>query len=196
MKRLILLAMAMLAASAMPALAHLDPGEHGSFAAGFTHPLFGLDHVLAMVVVGLWAAMLGGRALWAVPAAFVGVMALGFLLGLADAPLPFVEPVILASVVVLGLVVALALPVPVGAGMALVGFFALFHGHAHGGEMGEAGAFGYAAGFALATALLHAAGIAIGLGLGRLLAGGAGRLALRAAGAATMIGGIWLAVAG
>src|SRR5690606_9900488 len=98
MKRIALI-FAVLAASASPALAHLDPAEHGSFAAGFTHPLFGADHVVAMVAVGLWAAMLGGRALWAVPAAFVAVMALGFVLSALGVPLPFVEPAILASVV-------------------------------------------------------------------------------------------------
>lgn len=191
-----ILAALLLAASAGPAFAHLDPVEHGSFAAGFTHPLFGVDHVLAMVAVGLWAAMLGGRAIWAVPAAFVGVMALGFVLSAAGAPLPFVEPTILASVVAIGLLVALAVPVPVGIGMAVVGFFALFHGHAHGGEMGEATAFGYAAGFAAATALLHAAGVAAGLGFSRLFSGDAGRLATRIAGGATALGGVWLMVAG
>src|SRR5690606_18725043 len=90
---------------ASPALAHVGPGAHDSFAAGFGHPFSGLDHMLAMVAVGLWAAMLGGRALILVPAAFVGVMMLGFIAGAAGVPLPFVEPAILASVVVLGLLV-------------------------------------------------------------------------------------------
>jgi urease accessory protein len=186
----------LLAASATPALAHLDPAEHGSFMAGFTHPLFGVDHVLAMVAVGLWAAMLGGRAVWAVPAAFVGVMALGFVVSAIGVPLPLVEPTILASVVAIGLMVALALPLPVGAVMAVVGFFALFHGHAHGGEMGEATALGYAAGFAAATAALHAAGVALGLGVGRISNGAGGRVAIRVAGAATALAGVWLAAAG
>lgn len=192
----ITLGAALLAASTAPAFAHLDPGEHGSFLAGFTHPLFGIDHVLAMVAVGLWAAMLGGRAVWAVPAAFVGVMALGFAASFAGVGLPFVEPTILASVVAIGLLVALAVPVPVGAGMAVVGFFAVFHGHAHGGEMGEATAFGYAGGFAVATALLHAAGVALGLGFAWLFSGAAGRLVTRAAGGATALAGVWLMVAG
>ncbi|NKB78598.1 HupE/UreJ family protein [Ochrobactrum daejeonense] len=148
---------------ASPAFAHLDPAEHGSFAAGFTHPLSGADHILAMVAVGLWAAMLGGRALFAVPAAFVGVMLMGFTAALLDMSLPFVEPVILASVVVLGLLVALALPVSPVIGAAIAGFFALFHGHAHGGEIGGAAFLSYAAGFALATALLHVAGIGTAL---------------------------------
>ncbi|MEO3997380.1 HupE/UreJ family protein [Mesorhizobium sp. CAU 1732] len=182
-------------AGASPAFAHLDPVEHGSFAAGFTHPLFGVDHVLAMLAVGLWATMLGGRAIWAVPASFVGVMAIGFLLSTAGVALPFVEPAILASVVALGLLVALALPMPVGIGMAVVGFFALFHGHAHGGEIGDATAIGYAAGFALATAGLHAGGVAAGLGFGSI-ARKSGSLLTRIAGGATTLAGLWLIVAG
>src|SRR5690606_19576432 len=110
MKKTTVLAAVAMALTASPAFAHLNPAEHGSFAAGFTHPLSGADHILAMVAVGLWAAMLGGRALFVVPAAFVGVMLLGFVAALLGMPLPFVEPVILASVVVLGLMVALALP--------------------------------------------------------------------------------------
>ncbi len=114
--------------TASPALAHLDPSEHGSFAAGFTHPLFGTDHVLAMIAVGLWAALLGGRAVWALPTAFVGAMIVGFLLSLAGVPLPYVEPFILTSVVVLGVVVALALRLPLGVCAALVGVFGICHG--------------------------------------------------------------------
>lgn len=195
-KSITILAALLLAAGTAPAHAHLDPGAHGSLVAGFSHPLFGTDHVLAMVAVGLWAAMLGGRAPWAVPAAFVGVMLAGFLAAMAGLPLPFVEPAILASVVAIGLLVALAVPVPVGVGMAIVGFFALFHGHAHGGEIGAATTAGYAAGFALATALLHAAGVAAGLGAARLFSGHAGRLVTRAAGGATAAAGVWLMVAG
>ncbi|RST83433.1 HupE/UreJ family protein, partial [Aquibium carbonis] len=172
-------ALALLAASTLPAFAHLDPGAHGSFAAGFSHPLFGTDHVLAMVAVGLWAVLLAQatdrRALWLVPAAFVGTMALGFVAAMLDLPLPFVEPVILASVVVIGLLAAIALSVPVALAMAMVGFFAFFHGHAHGGEIGQAGAWPYAAGFAIATALLHAAGVAAGLLVGKALGGSGGR---------------------
>lgn len=191
-----LLGAALLAASASPALAHLDPGEHGSFAAGFTHPMFGTDHMLAMVAVGLWAAMLGGRAVWAVPAAFVGVMLAGFLASMAGLPLPFVEPAILASVVAIGLLVALAVPVPTVAGMTIVGFFALFHGHAHGGEIGEAGALSYAVGFAVATAVLHAAGVAIGLAFSKASAGAFGAIATRIAGGLTVLSGVYLMVAG
>lgn len=196
MIRKITAATAILAMSTLPALAHLDPGEHGSFMAGFTHPIFGADHVLAMVAVGLWAALIGGRGPWLVPAAFVGTMLVGFLAAMLGLPLPLVEPTILASVVVIGFLVALAVPVPVPVGMAAVGFFALFHGHAHGGEMGEAGMLGYALGFALATALIHGVGLALGLALGRGLGGDTGRSVTRIAGALTALGGIWLAVAG
>ena len=193
-------AAALLGASAAPAFAHLDPAGHGSLLAGVSHPLFGLDHVLAMVAVGLWAALLArdesGRALWLVPSAFVGAMCLGFAAALLSLPLPFVEPAILASVVVIGLLAAVALNVPTGLAMAMAGFFAFFHGHAHGGELGSAGALGFGIGFALSTAILHATGIALGLGLGRALGGDGGRLAARLAGGLTALGGLWLAVAG
>ncbi len=190
----------LLAASAAPAFAHLDPAEHGSFLAGVSHPLFGADHILAMVAVGLWAALLSQnehrRALWLVPTAFVGTMCLGFAAALSALPLPFVEPVILASVVVIGLLAAVGLGVPASLAMVMVGFFAFFHGHAHGGELGSAGALSFGAGFALATAALHAAGITLGLGLGRMFGGKAGHLAARLAGGAAALGGLWLAVAG
>ena len=181
---------------ASPAFAHLNPAEHGSFAAGFSHPLSGSDHILAMVAIGLWAAMLGGRALLLVPTAFVGMMLLGFVAGLSGVPLPFVEPMILASVVVLGLLVALALPLPAAVGAVIAGFFAFFHGHAHGAEIGTAAFASYAAGFALTTALLHGAGILIGLGLGRLGARDKTLVAVRLAGGATALAGIALAITG
>jgi urease accessory protein len=162
MKKTLFLA-ALLLAAATPAFAH--PG-HGaaSFAAGVAHPLTGLDHMAVMVTVGLWAALKGQRALWVWPATFVGVMLVGGALGMAHVPLPMVEPGILASVVVLGLMVALAVEVPVAAGAALIGVFALLHGHAHGTEVAEnLGGIEYMAGFALATAMLHAAGLGLGL---------------------------------
>ncbi|RED46128.1 HupE/UreJ family protein [Aestuariispira insulae] len=151
-----------LLALSSPAYAHLNPAEHGSFMAGATHPLFGLDHLLVMVAVGLWAAQEGRKAIVALPASFVAMMLLGFGLALTGMALPYVEPVILSSVVGLGLLVALAIRLPIGACMMIVGTFALFHGHAHGGEIGSAGALAYGAGFALATALLHGCGIVIG----------------------------------
>jgi len=189
------LAAAFLAFAASPALAHLDPGEHGSFAAGFTHPLFGTDHVLAMIAVGLWAALLGGRAIWALPTAFVSAMVAGFVLSLAGVPLPFVEPFILASVVILGAVVALALRLPLGLSAALVAAFGVCHGHAHGGEIGLAGEIGYAAGFVLATALLHAAGLLIGYGANVATRNDpqwANRI-IRGLGVVTALGGLYLA---
>ncbi|NRP20011.1 hypothetical protein LPJGGPFB_03270 [Ensifer adhaerens] len=172
MNKRILIAAAALMASAAPAFAHLNPQEHGSFAAGFSHPLFGLDHILVMVAVGLWAAQIGGRALWAVPTAFVAMMAVGFALATAGIDLPFVEPAILASVVALGLLVAMAVRLDTAASAAVVGLFALFHGHAHGGELGSAGAMPFAVGFMIATAALHTAGIGLGVMLGRLSGGG------------------------
>lgn len=176
------------AAMAAPAFAHLDPNEHGSFLSGFSHPLFGADHILAMLAVGLWAAQMGGRALWAVPLAFITTMAAGFLLALSGVPLPFVEPAILASIIGLGLLVGLALRLPVAAGAAIVAAFALFHGHAHGGELGEAGASAFGVGFVAATALLHAAGATLGLTIGRF-----GPRLAQALGLATALAGLSLA---
>lgn len=189
MKKLPLAAFAALVLSAAPAFAHLNPEEHGSLMAGLSHPVFGADHVLAMVAVGLWAAQIGGRAVLAVPATFVTVMMLGFGLALAGLPLPFVEPAILASVVALGLLVAMAVKLDTRLAMGLVGLFALFHGHAHGAELGSAGALSFGIGFAIATALLHAAGIGLGLGLTRL---GHGRILARLTGAATALAGVAL----
>lgn len=183
-----------LAAGIAPAFAHFNPAEHGSVAAGFSHPFSGLDHMLAMIAVGLWAALLGGRAAWLVPAAFVATMMLGFTAALAGLGLPYVEPVIAASVVVIGLLTLAALQVPTRVGMAMVGFFAFFHGYAHGGELGEAGAMSFCFGFAAATAVLHAAGVGIGLGMDRLAGGQLGRAFTRTAGALTALGGLWIAV--
>lgn len=179
-----------------PALAHLDPAEHGSFAAGFTHPVFGLDHVLAMIAVGLWAALIGGRAIWTLPSTFVGAMIVGFGLSLAGLSLPYVEPAILASVVIFGCAVALALRLPTALSTGLIALFGLCHGHAHGGEMGEAGLLGYAAGFVLATALLHATGVLVGYGA-QTAAGNnrsTARAIIRALGAATAAFGVVLAI--
>ncbi|MBM6593296.1 HupE/UreJ family protein [Microvirga pudoricolor] len=162
MKRIVL--SAALSFAAAPAFAHTDVGTVSDFAHGFLHPIGGLDHVLAMVTVGLLAALLGGRALWAVPLSFVGMMIVGGALGFMGVEVPAVETGILASIVILGAVVALGRPLPVGLAMALVGVFAIFHGYAHGAEMPmESGAIGYSIGFALATALLHGAGILAGL---------------------------------
>ncbi len=160
---------ALIAALPMAALAHTGTGAHIDAMHGFLHPLTGLDHVLAMVAVGVFAAQLGGRSLWAVPAAFVLAMVAGGAVGYAGVPLPMVEQGIAVSVIVMGLAVAFGARLPVVPAMALVALFAVFHGHAHGAEGSGAGSFlGYAAGFVIATSLLHAAGIVLGRGLTRL----------------------------
>jgi urease accessory protein len=167
MKKLLTIA-TLLAAGISPALAHIGVGSTASFAAGVAHPLGGIDHMTVMVAVGLWAALKGGRALWVWPCAFVGVMLAGGALGMLHGPVPFVEPGILASVVALGLLVALAVDLPVWLGAVVAAVFALLHGHAHGSEVAEnVGGIEYMAGFALATATLHAIGIAFALILQR-----------------------------
>ena len=155
---------ALLILGVTPALAHVGhfagDGATLSFAAGLAHPLSGLDHIAVMLAVGLWAALKGGRALWFWPAAFVGAMLLGGALGMDHVPVPFVEPGILASVVAVGLLVALAVDLPVALGALVIGAFALLHGYAHGSEATEdIGGLSYMAGFALATATLHLTGI-------------------------------------
>jgi urease accessory protein len=173
------------------AFAHTGLEHAVSFAAGFEHPWSGLDHILAMVAVGLWAGANGGRALWAWPAAFVGVMVGGGALGIAGVRVPIVESGILASVVVLGLLVLAAVRVPVAAGAAIVALFALLHGHVHGAELPvEAAAASYAAGFAIATMLLHT----IGLGIAHVSSGARGALVVRGAGALVAVAGVALAL--
>ncbi len=177
----------LLALAATPALAHLPPESHGSFLAGASHPLFGFDHVLAMLAVGVWALQIGGRAIWAVPAGFVGAMTLGYLGARAGMPLPVVEPMILASSVFIGLLVAFALRPALWGGVAIAAFFGLFHGHAHGAELGAAAAVPFGIGFIAVTALLHAAGILLAQNMAR-----AHRLAPRFLGAASALMGLTL----
>ena len=154
-------------ASIIPSVALAHTGAHTSgFAHGFAHPISGLDHVLAMVMVGLFAYQLGGRALWIVPLAFVSAMSVGGALGLAGIGVPFIEIGIALSVIVLGALVASNARTPVIAAVAVVGFFAIFHGYAHGAEMpANAAALTYAIAFLIATALLHLTGAALGLGI-------------------------------
>jgi urease accessory protein len=149
---------------ASPALAHTGAGVTAGVSAGLLHPLTGLDHLLIMAAIGIWAAILGGRTLWAVPTAFVAMMAVGAFLGALGPSLPFIEAGITFSVIAMGALIAFRINVPVAAGMAIAGGFALMHGQAHGAEM-AAGANGvvYGLGFCIATALLHAAGIGLGL---------------------------------
>src|SRR5471032_3382046 len=140
-----------------PVLAQAHPGHDltWDFGGGFAHPLSGWDHLLAMTAVGLWAAQLGGRARWFVPSAFVGVMALAAVFGHFFGTIPGTEQGIAASILILGLLIATTARLPVAAGMALVGVFAVFHGVAHGAERpATAGGLGYGAGFVAATALL------------------------------------------
>lgn len=186
---LALLATAAITAAA-PAEAHTFGAAGAGLAGGFTHPLLGLDHLLAMVGVGAWAAQLGGRARWGVPAAFVAVMALGGLAGASGLHLPMVELGIAGSVLVVGALIAFGTRLGLVPAMALVAAFALFHGHAHGTEMpSAANAALYGLGFVAATALLHAAGFAAA-GLARrplLLRLGGGAIA--AAGLVLLVGG-------
>ena len=147
-----------------PALAHTVGSGAGGFTAGFVHPLSGPDHLLAMVSVGIWGAELGPPAIWLLPITFPLIMAVGGALGVVGVPLPAGELLIALSVVVLGVLVATARRVPLAAALAIVGVFAVAHGHAHGVELpGAADAVAFTVGFVLATGLLHLAGIAIGL---------------------------------
>jgi urease accessory protein len=162
-------AVAALVVAAAPASAHTGIGAVHGFGAGLLHPISGLDHVLAMVAVGMLAATIGGRALWLVPASFVTAMVAGGVLGMSGVAVPGVEQGILASVVVLGATVAVAQRMPAALAMALAAGFAVFHGHAHGAEMpAAASGLSYGLGFVIATVLLHGAGIAAGLGAERL----------------------------
>jgi urease accessory protein len=146
------------------ASAHIIPGSPHGFHDGFAHPFSGLDHLLAMVAVGLWASQQRGRAVWLMPLTFVSVMVLGGALGLAGACLPGAEWAIVASVLVLGGLVATASRFHPTLAMLVVGFFAVFHGYAHGREMPAAvGAWSFSLGFVAATLLLHGAGLALGL---------------------------------
>jgi urease accessory protein len=164
------------------ASAHTETGAVGGLISGFLHPLTGLDHVVAMVAVGLWGVFLGAPAVWLLPVIFPVVMALGGALGVLRAPLPGVEAGIALSGVILGLMVALAAKPPLRIAGAIVGLFAIFHGHAHGTELPEAAnALTYAAGFVIATGLLHLSGIAFGL----LARWPWGKVAVRAGGAVT-----------
>lgn len=180
-----------LAFSAMPSTAFAHAGIDGSgFTHGFLHPWSGLDHVLAMVMVGLLAFQLHGRALWLVPATFVAVMVLGGALGATGVAMPFVELGIALSVIVLGAVAALNIKAPVAAAMGLVGLFAIFHGYAHGAEMPAlADGLSYGGGFVLATVLLHGAGIGLGYVLGAASVR-YGSMVARAAGGLAAVAGV------
>jgi urease accessory protein len=188
-------ALLMLVLLALPAWAHEQSGQAAGFVTGLLHPVSGLDHVLAMVAVGLWGAQLGAPAIWLLPVTFPLMMACGGFLGLLGVPLPGVEVGIAASAVLLGAMVATESRPPLALAAALVAFFAVFHGHAHGTELppGQSGLL-YSFGFVVATGCLHAVGIALGL----LHRWRSGRVALRGAGAAVGLTGLvflWRALA-
>jgi urease accessory protein len=173
------LGIALCVLSVAPAFAHTGEGGAGGFLSGLAHPVFGPDHVVAMVAVGLWGVFLGAPAIYLLPIVFPLVMAAGGVLGILGVPLPAVETGIAASAIVLGAMVALAARVPLWTAAVLVGAFAIFHGHAHGRELPDgANAAAFSAGFVIATGLLHLTGIAFG----QLARWPAGRLAVRAAG--------------
>ncbi len=156
-------ALLLLSASADPAPAHTFGAAGAGLVEGALHPLGGWDHLLAMLAVGVWAAQLGGRAVWTAPSAFVGGLLLGAIIGMSGIELVAVETGILASLVVVGLLIALAIRLPLAGGLALVALFGLVHGHAHGTELPETAApLLYAAGFVTASILLHLTGVALG----------------------------------
>jgi urease accessory protein len=153
-----------LALSATPALAHTTKGLGVGFVSGFIHPLTGVDHILAMVAVGIWGTQLGKPAIWLLPVTFPLVMSFGGALGIRGVPLPGVEIGVAAAAAVLGLMILLVARPPLAIAAVLVGFFAIFHGYAHGVELPKAAyPLAYGVGFVLSTGLLHLTGIALGL---------------------------------
>jgi len=187
----------MLAIATAPAvaLAHEETGQAAGIVAGLAHPVSGLDHVLAMIAVGLWGAVLGAPAIWVLPVAFPMVMAFGGLLGLLGIPLPGVEIGIAVSALVLGVMVLAEVRPPLWLAATIVAFFAIFHGHAHGRELPPgASALLYSLGFVVATGLLHAVGILLGVAHRWAV----GRQLVRVAGGGVALAGLfflWRAVA-
>jgi len=172
-------------------LAHVEHGQAGGLLTGLLHPLSGLDHVLAMVAVGLWGAQLGLPAIWVLPLAFPLVMALGGMLGFLGVPIPGIEVGIAASAIVLGTAVALELRPKLVIAALVVGCFAVFHGHAHGTELPQGqSALLYSLGFVIATGCLHA----LGIGIGTVHSRPWGRQVLRVAGGAVAAGGVFFIV--
>jgi urease accessory protein len=181
-------ALTALTLEATPALAHVTAGMGAGIGDGFLHPLTGLDHLLAMVSVGIWGAELGAPAIWLLPIAFPLIMALGAAFGVIGMPLPAGELIIAFSVVALGALVALGQRLPLWVALVLVGIFAVAHGHAHGAELPQAAdALSFTVGFVLATGLLHLAGIIIGLLTGWPL----GFIVIRATGCAVAVVGCY-----
>ncbi len=190
MKPTKLLPIPLLLAMAGHASAHSEAGAAGGFTSGLLHPVFGLDHVVAMVAVGLWGAFLGKKAMWLLPVVFPMVMALGGAMGVIGVPLPGVEIGIALSGIVLGAMVTFGVKPPLWVAGVLVGIFAIFHGHAHGTELPEAASpLTYAIGFVISTGLLHLCGISFGL----LTKWPWGTIAVKVGGAViAIIGGLFL----
>ena len=170
------------------AFAHVQKGEAAGFLTGLKHPVSGLDHVLAMVAVGLWGAQLGAPAVWVLPVAFPMVMAFGGMLGLMGLPLPGIEYGIAASAILLGIAVLLELRPPLAIAAFVVAVFAIFHGHAHGTELppGQSGLL-YSMGFVIATGCLHG----VGIGIGTVHRWGWGQKLVRLAGGVVLAGGVY-----
>jgi len=168
--------------------AHVESGQAAGFITGLQHPWSGLDHVLAMIAVGLWGAQLGNPAIWLLPIAFPMMMAMGAMMGLLGIPVPGVEIGIALSAIVLGTMILAEVRPKLAVALAIVGVFAIFHGHAHGTELppGQSGLL-YSMGFVIATGCLHAVGIALGL----VNSLPAGKLALRGAGSFIAVMGVF-----
>ena len=194
MRRLLLSISTFILAISIPAIAqahHVGAGETVGFWHGLQHPIGGLDHILAMVAVGIWAVQLGGHAVWSLPLAFVSVMSLGGVLGFSNMQLPFVEQGIVASDLILGGFVLMATRLPLAASISIVGLLAIFHGYAHGVEMPkQASALEYATGFMVATTALHLSGISIALLMKRLLKD----QLVRFAGGGILLGGVYVLI--
>ncbi|AGK57337.1 HupE/UreJ protein [Hyphomicrobium denitrificans 1NES1] len=186
--RICTIALATLAAGAGPALAHPGFGHTYGFIAGLSHPIGGLDHLLAMLSVGIWSALSSnGRSwrVWVAPAAFVGAMLVGATIGYLHLALPMVETGIALSVILLGLMIATRVELPIAVGTTVMALFAIYHGHVHGSEATGA-IVAYMAGFAIATAMLHVAGIGLGMLMTRA------RFAAQAAGAIIAAAGVYI----
>jgi urease accessory protein len=176
-----------LAVMAFSGMAQAHPGHGGGYLAGLTHPFTGLDHLLAMLAVGVWAAQLGGRAKWLVPASFIACMAVAASVGMSGIALPLVESGIATSVLLLGLLIAFSIKLPTALSASIVGLFAVFHGYAHGAEMPLLSTpWLYGIGFLLATAALHGTGLLLGQRLRKQAAG------LRAVGMLIIASGAWM----
>src|SRR5215510_14544728 len=188
--RLILISRVVTGALVIAGLNATGVWQNHSFEMGVAHPVLGVDHILVMIAVGLWAVLVGGRAVWTLPLTFLATMIAGFAAASAGLAIPLVEPVISSSIIALGLLVALAVKAPIWLGSLITALFAFFHGHAHGAEAAAASLTSYVVGFTFSTATLHA----IGIGLGVFAASSMRQVALRAMGGVMALIGIALIV--